>query len=104
MPGALSDKDREFLMQSVPGLENDPAALPLMIEYRVKLAKREQDVARMARAYKKKHGTFDDGFYSELAEWSEHNPLFADARPTPAPLPKTPGNRGGFRVLGVEGQ
>ena len=86
MPGALSDKDREFLIQSIPGLENDPKAIGTMIEYRTKLAKREQEVARMARAYRKKHGKFDEGFYDELAEWSNKNPLFPDAKlPSVAP-------------------
>jgi hypothetical protein len=55
----------------------------------VELAKREQQVAKMARAYRKKNnGTFDEGFYDELAEWSAKNPLFKDspkAAPTAAP-------------------
>lgn len=79
MPGALSDKDREFLLQSIPGLENDPAAIGKMIEYRVKLAQREQQVAKMAREYRKKHGKFDEGFYDELKVWSDKNPLFPEA-------------------------
>lgn len=93
MPGALSDKDREFLVQMVPGLENDPEAIPLMIEYRMKLAQREQQVAKMARAYKKKSGKFDDGFYDELAEWSNKNPLFKEAD-----RKKVPNSE--FRVIG----
>lgn len=90
MPGALSDKDREFLIQSIPGLENDPAAIGKMIEYRVKLEQRAQKVARMAREYRKKHGRFNEGFYDELQEWSNMNPLFSDDKgPAPAPA-KTP--------------
>lgn len=86
MPGALSDKDREFLVQSIPGLENDPSAIGTMVEYRVKLAQREQQVARMARAYRKKNGKFDEGFYDELADWSAKNHLFPEAKAaTPAP-------------------
>lgn len=81
MPGALSDKDREFLIQSIPGLENDPGAIGTMIEYRVRLAKREQQVAKMARAYRKKNsGKFDEGFYDELQEWSNKNPLFPEGK------------------------
>lgn len=95
MPGALSDKDREFLVQMVPGLENDPASIPLMIEYRTRLAKRDRDVARLAREYRKRNGgRFDDGFDAELAEWSDKNPLFTEA--DRAKLPS-----GGFRVIGV---
>lgn len=96
MPGALSDRDLTFLQQSIPGLENDPAAIPVMVEYRVKLAQREQQVAKMARAYKKRTGSFDEGFFDELAAWSDKNPLFTDADRNKAP-------GGGFRVLGVEG-
>jgi hypothetical protein len=81
MPGALSDKDREFLIQSIPGLENDPTAVGKMIEYRVKLAQREQEVAKKARAYRKKNGKFDEGFYDELQEWSAKNPLFPESKP-----------------------
>jgi hypothetical protein len=87
MPGAMSDKDREFLVQSIPGLENDPSAIGQMIEYRKRIAKREQKVANMAREYRKKNGgRFDEGFYDELAQWSERNPLFPEAgRETPMP-------------------
>jgi hypothetical protein len=85
MPGALSDKDREFLVQSIPGLENDPAAIPTMIDYRVRLEKRGQQVAKMARAYRKKHGKFDEGFFDELSEWSDKNPLFPEASAAPKP-------------------
>lgn len=90
MPGALSDKDREFLVQSIPSLENDPRAIEKMIEYRVKLAKREQQVARMARAYRKKHGKFDEGFFDEIAEFSANNPLFKGEPDKPKPVPLSP--------------
>jgi hypothetical protein len=84
MPGAMSDKDREFLLQATPGLENDPNAVGKMIEYRKKLAQREQEVAKMARAYRKKTGKFDEGFYDELQSWSNKNPLFPAPKSTPA--------------------
>lgn len=84
MPGALSDKDREFLLQMIPSLESDPNAWPKMIEYRVKLAQREQQVAKQARAYRKKHGKYDEGFYDELQEWSNKNPLFPAMEPKPS--------------------
>jgi hypothetical protein len=90
MPGALSDKDREFLIQSIPGLENDPSAVGKMIDYRVKLAQREQEVARKARAYRKKNGKFDEGFYDELQEWSAKNPLFPEIKnEAPKPVAET---------------
>lgn len=97
MPGALSDKDREFLVQSIPSLENDPNAIKLMVDYAKRLAKRDQDIAKMARAYKKRTGGFDEGFFDELSDWSSRNPLFNEQPRMPAPaVPQ------GFRVLGVE--
>lgn len=76
MPGAMSDKDREFLQQSIPSIENDPGAIGKMIEYRKTLAKRDQEVGKMARAYRARTGTFNEGFFNELRDFSEKNPLF----------------------------
>lgn len=87
MPGAMSDQDRQFLIQMVPTLENDPGAIGKMIDYRTRLAKREQQVAKMARAYRKKNGTFDEGFFDELQDWSNKNPIFGDEK-APAPPQK----------------
>jgi hypothetical protein len=79
MPGAMSDQDRNFLVQMIPSLENDPKGNEKMLDYRVRLAKREQQVGKMAREYRKKHGKFDEGFFDELQDWSAKNPLFPEA-------------------------
>jgi hypothetical protein len=79
MPGAMSDQDRQFLVQMIPSLENDPKGNEKMIDYRVRLARREQQVGKMAREYRKKHGKFDEGFFDELQVWSDKNPLFPEA-------------------------
>lgn len=76
MPGALSDKDREFLVSMTPGLANTAEGNKLIIESARKLAKREQDVARLARDYRQRKGQMDEGFYQELAQFSVANPLF----------------------------
>ena len=76
MPGQLSDKDREFLMTLPPGLEKTKGGNRLLIETAMKLAQRDKDVARIAREYRKKHGSIDEGLYSELEAFSEANPLF----------------------------
>lgn len=78
MPGALSDKDREFLVGMTAGIDKMPNANAMIIETQKRVAKREKEVARLARDYRKKHGRFDEGFYQELAQFSEANPLFAD--------------------------
>ena len=76
MPGALSDKDREFLVKMVPGIEKDPKGRKLVVETAVKMARRDKDVARLARDYRKKHGQMDDGFFDVLEDYSNKNPLF----------------------------
>lgn len=96
MPGAMSDKDREFLQQSIPSIENDPGAIGKMIEYRKALAKRDQEVGKMARAYRARTGRFDEGFFDELREFSEKNPLFPSAPTTPS-APAAGG--GAWRVI-----
>lgn len=79
MPGAMSDSDREFLNSMTPSLETSPDAIPLMVNWQVKLAQRSQQVFKLAREYNKKHGIVDDGFYDELQTWSDAHPLFDDA-------------------------
>ena len=83
MPGALSDKDREFLMSMTPGLGKTPEGNKLIIETAKKLAKRETEVAKIARDYRMKNGRIDEGFYQELANFSNANPLFSPSTSAP---------------------
>lgn len=76
MPGAMSDSDRTFLRGMVPGIEKTPEGRKMITESMVKLAKRDQEVAKIARDYRKKKGMIDEGFYEELNAYSEANPLF----------------------------
>jgi hypothetical protein len=76
MPGAMSDKDREFLQQMTPGLATTAAGRKMMSDTVKKLAKRDIEVAKMARDYRKKTGSLDEGFYDELQTFSAKNPLF----------------------------
>lgn len=85
MPGAMSDKDREFLQATVPGLAKTPQGNKLLIESYRRLAQRDQQVAKMAREYRKQHGSLDEGFYEQLQAFSEANPLFADMPQSAAP-------------------
>jgi hypothetical protein len=86
MPGALSDADREFLKSMSPGLAKTREGNKLIIQTGRALAKREEDVAKLARAYRKKNGSLDEGFYDELADFSAANPLFGK-RGTPVTTP-----------------
>ena len=76
MPGAMSDADRTFLMSLPPGFEKTPGGNRVLIEFYKRMAMRDQTVARMARAYKKKNGAFADDFEDELYEYNMANPLF----------------------------
>jgi hypothetical protein len=97
MPGAMSDKDREFLVQITPNLTKTPDGNRKIIETAKKLAKRDADVARLAREYRNKSGTLDEGFFEELRQYSNANPLFADK---PAGAPKAGAVMDGYRFKG----
>lgn len=77
MPGAMSDADRQFLQNMVPGLQTTPQGRTLMLETAKRLAQRDIDVARLAREYRRRNGQINEGFYEELARFSEANPLFS---------------------------
>jgi len=94
MPGALSDKDREFLVSMTPGIAKTPGGNKLIIDTARKLAKRDQDVARLAREYRQRNGSMNEGFYAELQKYSDANPIFA------APTAPAPDRRSEPRVAG----
>lgn len=79
MPGQMSNADREFLVASVPGLTQTEGGNKLLVKYYRKLAERDVELGKQARAYKKKHGKFDDGFYDEWARWVDKNPMLSEA-------------------------
>lgn len=95
MPGAMSDADRQFLVNMVPGLTTTPEGRRQMIETAQKLAQRDMDVARIARDYRKRKGSIDEGFYDELARYSEANPLFSKSSAAPGAA------NGGFSIRRV---
>lgn len=95
MPGAMSDKDREFLVSMVPGLATTPQGRKQMLETAQKLAQRDVQVSKIARDYRKRNGAIDEGFYDELARYSEQNPLFKQSAPAQTPA------AGGFTIRRV---
>lgn len=82
MPGALSDNDLKFLKSMVPNLSNDPESNKLIINYSRKIAERNAEVAEKAREYVQNNprGVLDAGFYRDLKEWTEANPLFEQTK------------------------
>lgn len=83
MPGALSDRDREFLVAMTPALSNTPEGNRLLIDTAKKLAGRDQQVAKLARDYRARKGSMDPGFYEELQKFSDANPLFSGSVAAP---------------------
>lgn len=102
MPGAMSDKDREFLQAMVPGLGQTPEGRKMLIAAQKKVNQRSIQVAKLARDYANKNGRLDTGFYDELAAFSEQNQLFEGEAPPAVPTlpPMAGGPAGGPPRLG----
>jgi hypothetical protein len=84
MPGALSDKDREFLQASIPGLTKGKGGNRQIVDYMKRVANRSIEVDRLRQDYVRRKGRIDEGFYRELADYSEKNPLFPEGARAPA--------------------
>jgi hypothetical protein len=76
MPGSMSDQDREFLKSMTPQLAQTNEGRKTIIDARVKLMQRENQVADMARKYRGKYGNLDDDFFTQLQAWSAQHPIF----------------------------
>ena len=85
MPGAMSDKDREFLQSMVPSLATTDEGRKIMIDTKKKLNQRSMKVAKMARDYRRQHGRLDENFYDQLAAYADANPLFDQSGTEQAP-------------------
>lgn len=92
MPGALSDKDREFLVSMTPGLSQTPEGRKMLLETYRKINDRSIEVSKRARDYVKKAGRLDEGFFDELATMYDSKPLFPDVPAAPAAptVPRAP--------------
>lgn len=87
MPGAMSDKDREFLVSSVPGLTKTPEGNAKLINYMIAIERRNMEVAQQAQQYMQSNGgRLDDGFYEGLARWASQTPLFGNEKPSSSPV------------------
>lgn len=76
MPGSLSDADRAFLSNMVPSLTNVAGGNKLIVQAAEAVEQRKIDIAKMATKYAKDHGQIDDGFFQQVADYSDANPLF----------------------------
>jgi hypothetical protein len=76
MPGHLSDQDREFLKGMTPQRAQTAEGRKTIINSRVKLMERDNQIANMARQYRQKYGKLDDSFFGQLQDWSNRNQIF----------------------------
>lgn len=98
MPGAMSDSDRQFLVNMNPNLFMTAEGNRMLIGYMKRVAQRDIEVARFANEYARLNkGRIDDRFFERLAQWSAKNPLFPEAaQPQPQaaggqqPVPPAP--------------
>ncbi len=81
MPGSLSDADRDFLTKLIPNIGQDPRAMPMAVDAKIALAKREQQIGQLARDYRRSNGQLDEGFYQKVQEYSDAHPLFSGMTP-----------------------
>lgn len=112
MPGAMSDADREFLRQTVPGLLRTPQGNRHVLAIMRAAAARHEQIFDMAVDYAEANdGQLGPAFDRQVREFVKANPLSASVEAIlnkPAPvktetLPGVPtGGAGGFRVLGVQ--
>jgi hypothetical protein len=76
MPGAMSDSDRQFLVSLIPNANQSAQGRKQLIDSAIKLEVRKQQIGTFARAYEKKYGKLDNGFFDQMQAWSNANPLF----------------------------
>lgn len=93
----VSNADVQFIANTNPNLSQTGKGRKEIIETSTLLAKRDQEVAKMASQWRQTHGTIE-GFDTALSQWAEQHPLFKD-RQQSAPA-AAPGGTG-YKVLGV---
>jgi len=76
MPGSMSNSDRDFLTSMTASAANDPRAIPMMLDARIALEKRAQDIGKLARQYRSENGKIDEGFYQKVQDFADSHPLF----------------------------
>jgi hypothetical protein len=76
MPGAMSDADRNFLVSTIPSIQNSPNGWRQMIEIRRRLATAAQEQAEEAERFMREGGRSRD-LPGHMAEWARQRRLFA---------------------------
>lgn len=93
MPGAVSDKDIQFLKQAQVGIDRSPEGNRKMIESFRRMENRKIEIATLADHYIQQKGRLDPGFNRLVREYANQNPLFGDMGGSPtgqAPAKRPP--------------
>lgn len=104
MPGAVSDKDIEFLKSIQVGLGRSPEANKQFLMAARAIQARKKAVMEMANEYVMKHGRLDPNFDRELRKIAMENELFAGWKPvTDRPRTGTHSRKDGGVKYGEKG-
>lgn len=82
----FSNADRDFVRTLTPQVTQTPQGRKLLIDFGIKKAQRDQEIARKARAWQQRAGRLDrpdasgQNFYDYLDVWAEQNPLVPQRR------------------------
>ncbi len=79
----FSNADRDFVERQVPSLAYSPQGNKAIIGVNRKIQERKIQIAQMAMQYEAQNGQLDIGFYKQLSDWSQQNPLFPPVQAAP---------------------
>lgn len=86
LPGAISNRELDFLQRIVPGLENTPEGNRLILETTRRVAQRQVEVARAIEEYVAQNGSIDLGVYKFVRDRFANADMFADLRAQVSPF------------------
>lgn len=102
MPGAMSEKDREFLVNITPNLTTTREGNLAKIEAAERVATRQMEYARLQTEYAKQNGgRLDAGWLPFASQYFADKPLFDDMRES---LPRATGGPGAVMRFDRRGQ
>lgn len=80
MPGNLSNSDRDYLESMIASGQNDPRAIPAIMDAKIALEQRAADIGKLARQYRQQNGRIDENFNDVVRAYNEQHPLFANVK------------------------
>lgn len=80
MPGAMSDRDRDFLKGMTPQMSQSAAGRKTLIDAHRAMAQRQQALGSMAQRYLEKYGSLDEQFFAQATQFNMQNPIFGAVR------------------------